>query len=175
MSTDHKDKEIRHYILSILTTDSFHFNKMTLCIHECSKFPVIIIDINCEQLPGSRFLNSYTYWLNIPLKNLIKIDQLISLDIHEQKYILRKGWARRRCVCSSYSFCWLSPRNHCYIYKILYDISFSTAFVGIFRGQLPSSGLILHNIDMIYVHRKRKYSFLMRFNVIVYIHALYTC
>lgn len=48
MSTDHKDKEIRHYILSILTTDSFHFNKMTLCIHECSKFPVIIIDINCE-------------------------------------------------------------------------------------------------------------------------------
>lgn len=61
MSTDHKDKEIRHYILSILTTDSFHFNKMTLCIHECSKFPVIIIDIKCEQLPGSRFLNSYTY------------------------------------------------------------------------------------------------------------------
>lgn len=53
--------------------------------------------------------------------------------------------------------------------------SFSTAFVGILRGQLPSSGLILHNIDMIYVHRKRKYSFLKRFNVIVYIHALYTC
>lgn len=51
MFTDHKDKEIRHYILTILTTDSFHFNKMTLCIHECSKFPVIIIDINFEQLP----------------------------------------------------------------------------------------------------------------------------